>query len=47
MNEFGWVLFDGIPAMLSPTVLLATLVVLGSGRGRLNGMSWPFWSGRA
>ena len=38
MTQVGQVLLYGLFAALSPTVLLATLVVLGSGRGRLNGL---------
>jgi hypothetical protein len=38
VSETGYVVLYGIVAAFSPTVLLATLVVLGSGRGRLNGL---------
>ena len=38
MSEAGHILLYGVIAALSPTVLLATLAVLGSGRGRLNGI---------
>ena len=38
MAEVSHVFVYGLLAAVSPTVLLATLVVLGSGRGRLNGL---------
>ncbi len=38
MAETARILIYGLVAAASPTVLLATLVVLGSGRGRLNGV---------
>jgi Sap, sulfolipid-1-addressing protein len=38
MADAAYVVLYGLVAAISPTVLLATLVVLGSGRGRLNGI---------
>jgi small neutral amino acid transporter SnatA (MarC family) len=37
VSELGYTLAYGIVAAFSPTVLVATLIALGSGRGRLNG----------
>jgi Sap, sulfolipid-1-addressing protein len=38
VHEAAHIALYGLVAALSPTVLLATLVVLGSGRGRVNGI---------
>ena len=40
MHEVAQILLYGLLAAASPTALLATLVILGSGRGRVNGVAF-------